>query len=101
MSDAREAAVVVLLTSSTDNLLWAEHLRQGAVVMDCTQPRNTSPGLPADRPDVTVLDGGVVAIPGVRSRGHLAIAADLARHCLDVTIRLAVSDDLRHATVRD
>jgi fatty aldehyde-generating acyl-ACP reductase len=99
MSDARAAAVVVLLTSSTDNLLRAEHLGQGAVVMDCTQPRNTSPGLLADRPDVTVLDGGVVAIPGLRRRGHLAIAADRAWACLAETMLLALADHRGHATV--
>lgn len=69
LRDVRTCDVVVLLTASADALLRAEHLAPGAVVLDATQPRNTSPDLLVDRPDVMVLDGGVVEVPGLQLRG--------------------------------
>lgn len=62
--------LVVLLTSATDALLRSEHLGEGTVVVDDTQPRNTSPDLPRRRPDVLVLDGGIVTTGIRRRRQH-------------------------------
>ena len=67
--DVRGCDAVVLLTASADALLGAEHLAPGARVLDATQPRNTSPDLAAARPDVTVVDGGIVEVPGMHLRG--------------------------------
>ena len=69
LADVRDAGLVVLLTSATGALVRSEHLAEGTVVIDDTQPYNTAPALPCRRPDVLVLDGGVVTTPGIVRRG--------------------------------
>ncbi len=61
-----DADVVVVVTNSLDILIKAEHLKAGTVVLDDSQPRNTSMELMDQRPDVLILD--VVAnAPGVNA----------------------------------
>lgn len=64
-----DADLVVMLTASADALLGPEHLAPGAIVLDATQPRNTAPALAAARPDVLLIDGGIVSIPSLRLVG--------------------------------
>ena len=45
-----DADLVILLTASADAVLRAEHLAPGAVVLDATQPRNTSPSSSSSGP---------------------------------------------------
>lgn len=91
------ADVVVLLTASVDSLLRAHHLKPGAVVLDATQPRNTAPDLVATRPDVTVLDGGIVAVPSLRlSSPVLGLPRGRSFACLAETVLLALSGHRGH-----
>lgn len=97
MMDVRQADLVLLLTSATDNILRSEHLKEGAIVLDDTQPRNTRPSLLQDRPDVRVLDGGVVATDGVRRVGaDLGIPDTCSYACLSETILLGLEGHEGH-----
>lgn len=97
LHDVRTCDVVVLLTAAADAVLRAEHLAPGAVVVDATQPRNTSPDLLTDRPDVTVLDGGVVAVPGLRLRGgDIGQPPGFTYGCFAETALLALSGHTGH-----
>ena len=58
------ADVVVATTSSPDTVVGPEHLRPGAIACDVARPPNVSPAVGRDRPDVLVLEGGVVEVPG-------------------------------------
>ncbi|MBD2751425.1 saccharopine dehydrogenase NADP-binding domain-containing protein [Spirosoma validum] len=62
----KQADIVVVLASAVEHTLQAHHLKVGAVVLDDTQVRNTQPSLLTKRPDVTVIDGGLVATPNLR-----------------------------------
>ncbi len=87
-----DADLVVLLTASADSLLRAEHLAPGAVVLDATQPRNTAPTLLEQRPDVLVLDGGVVDIPSLRVvGGDIGLPDGRAYACFAETAMLALT----------
>lgn len=99
MAAVREADLVVLLTSSADCLLRSEHLKVGAVVLDDTQPRNTAPDLPRQRPDVRVLDGGLVAMPGLRLTGNLGLPAGCVFACLAETVLLALAGQRCHFSI--
>jgi fatty aldehyde-generating acyl-ACP reductase len=80
---AREADLVVLLTSAPRTILGSEHLKEGAVVLDDTQPRNTSPDLLRERPDVTVVDGGVVRMTDdVDIRADVGLPPGAAYACM-------------------
>lgn len=90
LDDLREADIIGLLTSAADCLLQASHLKPGAVVLDDTQPRNTHPSLLRQRPDVTIIDGGLVSVPHLRfSKGHIGLSRGLSYACLAETMLLA------------
>lgn len=95
----READLVVLLTSSADSVLRSEHLKQGAIVLDDTQPRNTSPTLLTERPDVLVVDGGLVGVPGLNLGVNLDLPKDCAYACLAETALLALEGHTGHFSI--
>jgi fatty aldehyde-generating acyl-ACP reductase len=100
MTACRSADIVVLMTSAAGAVLTADHLKLGAVVLDDTQPRNTSPALATDRPDVTILDGGVVHTPGLIRRGFgIALPRDASFACLAESSLLALDDHRGHGTI--
>ena len=97
---AVDADLVVLLTASADALLGAEHLAPGAVVLDATQPRNTSPGLAVERPDVLVVDGGIVSIPSLRiTGGDIGLPDGRSYACFAETAILALTGHAGHFAV--
>ena len=92
MDAVADADLVILLTASAEALLGPEHLRPGAVVLDATQPRNTSPSLVDERPDVLVVDGGVVDIPSLRLvGGDIGLPDGRSYACFAETALLALS----------
>ena len=89
MEDVRQADIVVLLTSAADALLHSEHLKPGAVVLDDTIPRNTHPALLDERPDVTIIDGGLVDMPYLRISRDTGLPDRTSYACLAETMLLA------------
>jgi predicted amino acid dehydrogenase len=64
LQSLRQADIVIVVTNSVEVLIKPEHLKPGAVVLDDSQPRNTSKDLVWTRPDVLILD--VIAnAPGI------------------------------------
>ncbi|MBZ9712123.1 semialdehyde dehydrogenase [Deinococcus multiflagellatus] len=96
MTRVREADLVILLTSATDAVLRSEHLKEGAVVLDDTQPRNTRPELLQERPDIRVVDGGLVSVPGVQRKGFIGLPQGVAYACLAETLLLGLSGQQGH-----
>jgi fatty aldehyde-generating acyl-ACP reductase len=100
MGDVRRADLVVLLTSSSDSLLRSEHLKSGAVVLDDTVPRNTDPTLLTARPDVLIVDGGLVDVSGTTLRGGgIGLPRGLAYACLAETMLLALDEHEGHFAI--
>jgi acetylornithine/succinyldiaminopimelate/putrescine aminotransferase/acyl-CoA synthetase (AMP-forming)/AMP-acid ligase II/predicted amino acid dehydrogenase/acyl carrier protein len=63
------ADVLGTATSSTGHPLRAEHLKAGAIVCDIARPLDAGPAVALERPDVLILEGGLVEIPGARDLG--------------------------------
>ena len=100
MDAVAAADLVILLTASADTLVQPEHLALGAVVLDATQPRNTAPTLTATRPDVVVVDGGVVDIPSLRLvGGEIGLPNGRAYACFAETAMLALSGHHGHFSI--
>lgn len=92
-----DADLVVLLTASADTLLGPDHLAPGAIVLDATQPRNTSPALATARPDVRVVDGGIVSIPSLRLvGGDIGLPDGRSYACFAETAILALTGHRGH-----
>ena len=97
LSGLRDSDLIVLLTASADTLLEPQHLRLGATVIDATQPRNTSPTLITERPDVVLLDGGVVDVPSMRLRGgDIGLPNGQSYACLAETMLLSLAGHRGH-----
>lgn len=100
LNAVRDADLVILLTASADALLRSEHLKEGAVVLDGTQPRNTAPSLVTERPDVVVVDGGIVSIPSLRLvGGDIGLPDGRSYACFAETALLALSGHEGHFSI--
>ena len=89
MGDVKRADIVVLLTSASDSLLQSEHLKHEAVVLDDTLPRNTDAALLKRRPDLTIIDGGLVSVPHIKLTNDIGLPPGVSFACLAETILLA------------
>lgn len=89
MADVKCADIVVLLTSAPDALLQSEHLKHGAVVLDDTLPRNTDASLLKKRPDLVIIDGGLVSVPHIKFSNGIGLPPGVSFACLAETILLA------------
>lgn len=85
----KQAMRVVVTTSATNEVVKSEDLAFGALVYDITQPHNTSPKICQGRPDLTVVDGGIVSVPGVDFGMDIGLPPGQAYACLVETMLLA------------
>ena len=70
-----------------------EHLKPGAVVCDVARPRDVSVRVSRERPDVLVIEGGVVQVPGnVEFNFRFGFPEGMAYACMSETMMLALED---------
>ncbi|MDQ3802436.1 MAG: hypothetical protein M3416_01050 [Acidobacteriota bacterium] len=72
----READIIVLLTSDPSAGLMPHHVKPEAVVIDCAQPANIEGANLEEfrRRQITVVEGGIVRIPGYSSTLDLGVS---------------------------
>ncbi|ARU40469.1 hypothetical protein CCB80_04660 [Armatimonadetes bacterium Uphvl-Ar1] len=93
IADLRQADVVVTVTSSESDLVLPEHLKQGAIVCDVSRPRDVSVRVAKERPDVLVIEGGVIAVPGkMETEFDFGFPQGTAYACMSETFMLAMLD---------
>lgn len=89
-----EADVVVCVTSASAAFIDGAHLKSGAIVVDAGRPQNVAFDI-ANRPDVLVVEGGLVELPEPVHFGPNVIGfrpgVNLA--CLAETMLLALEGD--------
>jgi acetylornithine/succinyldiaminopimelate/putrescine aminotransferase/predicted amino acid dehydrogenase len=91
------AGIVVCATSSREKLIQPGDLPPGAVVCDISRPPNVSAAVERERPDVLVIDGGVVELPGRPDLGwNFGFPRGLAYACMAETMMLALERHYRH-----
>ena len=98
-ASVQSADVVVTATSATECILEPADLRRGAVVCDLSRPANVSAATAAQRPDVLVIDGGVIAAPGNPYLGNWGLGQGLAFACMAETMMLALEDRLENTSL--
>lgn len=87
----RNADVVITVTSSVDTVIEPEYLKPGAVVCDVARPRDVSRRVAEVRPDVLVIEGGVVEVPGnVEFNFNFGFPPKTAYACMAETMILAL-----------
>ncbi len=91
------ADIVISATSATAKVINAGNLRERAIVCDISRPANVSEEVDAARPDVLVIDGGVVEVPGQSSLGwDFGFEEGLAYACMAETMMLALEQQYKH-----
>lgn len=100
MASVKKSNLITLLTASANNIIEADMLKPNAVILDGTQPRNTSPELLIQRPDITVIDGGIISIPGITLKnGSIGLPLHHYYACFSETLLLALDGQSEHFSV--
>jgi len=102
------ADLVLTATSSTQDIIEPEDLRTGAVVCELSLPHDVSRRVATERPDVLVLEGGNMRVPGdmrwerMREPGtdfSLDLPRGTALACMSETMVLALENKLESYTL--
>jgi acetylornithine/succinyldiaminopimelate/putrescine aminotransferase/predicted amino acid dehydrogenase len=89
-----QADVVVCATSSVDAIVTPDNVRDGAIVCDLSRPPNVGYEMRDKRPDVLVIDGGIIEVPGRPDFGlDFGFETGLVYACMAETILLALEQD--------
>lgn len=89
----RDADAVITVTSSETPIIDPSFLKRGAIVCDVSRPRNVSASVAAVRPDVLVLEGGVVKVPGdAKFNFDFGFPPGTAFACMSETMMLALEN---------
>jgi acetylornithine/succinyldiaminopimelate/putrescine aminotransferase/predicted amino acid dehydrogenase len=95
----REARVVVTATSATGTLINPDDLQPHAVVCDVSRPANISREVSEARPDVLVIDGGVIAAPDGSTLGQFGLGEGLIYACMAETMMLTLAGHLKNTSL--
>lgn len=96
----KEADLVVTVTSSDTEIITPDCLKSGAIVSDVSRPRDVSLRVSKERPDVLVIEGGVVAVPGNVDFGFdFGFPEKTAYACMSETILLALEERAENFTL--
>lgn len=99
-SALKEADLVVTVTSDTDTVVKAEWIKPGAVVCDVARPRDVGQEVVRKRPDVLVIEGGVVKVPGDVDFGFtFGFEPGTAYACMSETMMLALEGRYENFTL--
>lgn len=94
LADLKSADVIVTVSSAGKELILPEHLMPGCIVCDVARPRDVSVRVAKERPDVLVLEGGVIKVPGnVEFNFPLGFPPGTAYACMSETMILALEGD--------
>jgi fatty aldehyde-generating acyl-ACP reductase len=96
----READAIITVTSAEKDVIFPEHLKPGAVIVDVSRPRDVSVRVAKERQDVLVVGGGVVKVPGNPTFGiDFGFPKGTAYACMSETMMLALEDRLESFTL--
>ena len=85
------ADVIIVATNSPTAIINLSRVKPGAIICDVSRPRNVSEEVTFLRPDVLVIDGGVVRPPGDMETGFsFGLAPSLAYACMAETMILTM-----------
>ena len=95
-----EADVILAATSSPEALIKSDMLKWGALICDMSRPANVSQDVLEKRPDVLVIDGGVVEVPHRPDLGwNFGFEVGSAYACMSETMMLALEKRYENASI--
>lgn len=103
----RDAQIVLTATSSTQDVIEPEDVQTGAVVCELSLPHDVSRRIATERPDVLVVEGGNMRVPGeprmdrILGEGQfdLGLPQGTGLACMSETMVLALEERLEPFTL--
>lgn len=100
MSQLNQAHLIITVTSAIETIIEARHLRQGAIICDVARPRDISRQVAEQRPDILVIEGGMVQVPGPVDFGfNFGFPPKMAYACMAETMALALDQKYESYTL--
>ena len=100
MSRLNQAHLIITVTSAIETIIEAKHLRKGAIICDVARPRDISRQVAEQRPDVLVIEGGMVQVPGSVDFGfNFGFPPTMAYACMAETMALALEQKYESYTL--
>lgn len=100
VKDVSKADAIITVSSAGKELIMPEFLKPGAVVCDVARPRDVSVRVSKERPDVLVIEGGVVKVPGdVEFNLNFGFPEKTAYACMSETMMLALDGRVENFTL--
>lgn len=100
MSQLHEAHLIITVTSAVETIIEAKHLREGAIICDVARPRDISRQVAEQRPDILVIEGGMVKVPGSVDFGfNFGFPPKMAYACMAETMTLALEQKYESYTL--
>ncbi len=91
---------IICATNSIKELITPSNLKHGAVVCDISRPKNVSKDIEDVRPDVLVIDGGVIEVPGRPSMGwNFGFKKGLVYACMAETMMLTMDNHFENTSI--
>lgn len=91
LNKLKQAHLIITVTSAIDRIIQPEYLRESAIICDVARPRDVSRQVAAARPDVFVIEGGMVEVPGTVDFGfNFGFPPKMAYACMAETMALAL-----------
>lgn len=95
-----QANLIIAAASHDGPLIKTEHVNAGTVICDVALPKSVDAAIDATRPDVLVIDGGVVRLPGTPKMGfHFGLGQGLVYACMAETMLLALEGHAQDFTI--
>ncbi len=95
----RQAEIVVTSTNATNAVIGPDDLKRGAVVCDLSRPANVSQEVANARPDVVVIDGGIIAAPDGSAFGQFGLGQGRIYACMAETMMLTLGGHLKNTSL--
>ncbi|MFW6270490.1 MAG: aminotransferase class III-fold pyridoxal phosphate-dependent enzyme [Bacillota bacterium] len=94
------ADVTICATNTIKTLITPDNLKESAVVCDISRPKNVSKKIEKKRPDVLVIDGGVIEVPGRPSMGwDFGFEKGLVYACMAETMMLTLEKQFKNFSI--
>ncbi|MCG3206397.1 MAG: hypothetical protein KCHDKBKB_03133 [Elusimicrobia bacterium] len=87
---------IIVVTNTIGTVISEKHLKPGAVVVDCAQPKNVSSNVPLIRKDVLVIESAIISSKGLQVNFDLDLREGEALGCLAESIILSKLNYKRH-----
>ena len=100
LDQCAQAHLIITVTSALEAIIQPHHLRRGAVICDVSRPRDVSRQVAEQRPDVLVIEGGMVETPGPVDFGFdFGFPPRMAYACMAETMALTLERQYQSFTL--